>query len=339
LAVALAKAGVDVGLWSADQSAIITPLLPADSNVHRIIGTATEALDRFGETDILHDNGIWLRHNHGLATAAARRGIPRIVSTRGMLEPWAFHHKGFKKTLAWRLYQRRDLKKANCHHATADSEARNVERFGLGVPIVAIPNGVDVPAARRRAQNRPRTVLFLGRVYPIKGLPMLIEAWACVRPQGWQLRIAGPDEAGHQSDLEKVIISKGLSEAVSFVGRLDGEEKESAFFSADLFVLPSYSESFGMVVAEALAHGLPVLTTTGAPWSVLRESGCGWWVDPTVAGIAEGLREATVQDSGTLAAMGERGRRVVSTSFGWQRVGEMMISAYEDMLARRPCAF
>ena len=97
LAMALGEAGAEVGLWASDQSAAVTPLLPTRSSVQRIIGTEAEALDRFGETDILHDNGIWLPHNHRLAVLAGRRGIPRIVSTRGMLGPWALKHKLFKK--------------------------------------------------------------------------------------------------------------------------------------------------------------------------------------------------------------------------------------------------
>ena len=116
LAMALAEAGAEVGLWASDQSAAVTPLFPAASSVQRIIGTEAEALDRFGETDILHDNGIWLPHNHRLAVLAERHGIPRVVSTRGMLEPWALSHKRLKKKLAWWLYQRRDLKQARCHH-------------------------------------------------------------------------------------------------------------------------------------------------------------------------------------------------------------------------------
>ena len=148
LAIALAEAGAEVGLWASDQSAAITPLVPVGSSVQRIIGTEAEALVRFGETDILHDNGIWLPHNHRLAVLSERRGIPRVVSTRGMLEPWARSHKRLKKSFAWWLYQRRDLKHASCHHTTADAEARNVQHLGLGVPVVAVPNGVDVPEER-----------------------------------------------------------------------------------------------------------------------------------------------------------------------------------------------
>ena len=140
---------------------------------------------------------------------------------------------------------------------------------------------------------------------------MLIEAWARVRPDGWLLRIAGPDEAGHRKQVESAVSAAGLGEVVSFTGPLEPQMKKSAFFDADLFVLPTHSESFGMVVAEALAHGLPVLTTTAAPWSILRERGCGWWVDATVDGIAEGFRQATSLDTEALQAMGTKGRALV----------------------------
>jgi glycosyltransferase involved in cell wall biosynthesis len=341
LGLALAEAGAEVGLWASDQSAAVTPLLPTGSSVQRIVGTEAEALDRFGETDILHDNGIWLPHNHRLAVLAERRGIPRIVSTRGMLEPWALRHKRLKKSVAWWSYQRCDLKHARCHHTTAETEAKNVQHLGLGVPVVAVPNGVDLPEERRwvgseaakAVRSGRRTALFLGRIYPVKGLPMLIEAWARVRPDGWLLRIAGPDEAGHQKQIERAVSAAGLGEVVSFTGPIGHRMKKSAFFDADLFVLPTHSESFGIVVAEALAHGLPVLTTTGAPWSTLPESGCGWWVDATVDGIAEGLRQATILDPERLQAMGAKGRELVVAKFGWKRVADLILSTYGAILA------
>jgi len=340
LAMALAEAGAEVGLWASDQSTALTPLLPVKSSVQRIIGTEAQALDHFGDTDILHDNGIWLPHNHRLALLAERRGIIRVVSTRGMLEPWALSHKQLKKRLAWCLYQRRDLGHARCHHTTAESEARNVRNLRLGVPVVVVPNGVDVPEERSclcgsgtKKAFRRRTALFLGRIYPVKGLPMLVEAWARVRPEGWLLRIAGPDEAGHQKQVERAVAAADLGEVVSFTGPILHQMKKSAFFDADLFVLPTHSESFGVVVAEALAHGLPVLTTTAAPWSILPESGCGWWVDATVDGIAEGLRQATILDSETLRSMGAKGRALISAKFGWKRIANLMLSTYQAILA------
>jgi glycosyltransferase involved in cell wall biosynthesis len=342
LAMALADAGAEVGLWASDRSAANTPLVPATSPVRRLTGTDSEALDRFGQPDILHDNGIWLLHNHGFAAFAEKHGIPRVVSTRGMLEPWAISHKGLKKKIAWRLYQRRDLKQALCHIATGEAEARSLQDLGLGVPIAIVPNGVDVPEDRpfsaseseKACRNgRKRTALFLGRIYPIKGLPLLIQAWAQVRPGGWLLRIAGPDEAGHQKQLERAVTAAGLGDVVSFTGPVEPQMKTPAFLDADLFILPTHSESFGMVVAEALAHSLPVLTTTAAPWSILRERGCGWSVDATLDGITEGLCQATGLDSEALRDMGKKGRALVVEKFSWKRIADLMLSTYEEVLA------
>ncbi len=335
--MALADAGVEVGLWAPDRSAATTPLLPAESPVQRFTGTETEALDRFGKADVLHDNGIWLPHNHRLASLAAGRGIPRVVSTRGMLEPWAMRHKRWKKHLAWWFYQRRDLKRAHCHHMTAEAEATNVQRLGLGVPVRVIPNGVDVPPSDRipesvAGRDRKKTAVFLGRIYPVKGLPMLIEAWASLRPEHWLLKIIGPDEAGHRAAVEKAVCAAGLEETVTFAGPLEGQAKTRALFDADLFVLPTHSESFGMVIAEALAHGLPVLTTSAAPWPMLTERGCGWWVDPTVEGIASGLRQATSLDLATLQEMGAKGRTLVATEYGWECVVKQFVSLYESLV-------
>jgi glycosyltransferase involved in cell wall biosynthesis len=115
------------------------------------------------------------------------------------------------------------------------------------------------------------------------------------------------------------------------VGPVYGPAKQSAFFDADLFVLPSHSESFGMVVAEALAHGVPVLTTTGTPWSVLPERGCGWWVDATTDGITEGLRQATSQEPETLRGMGERGREFMAAEFAWEEVAKRFVCLYQTL--------
>lgn len=336
LALELAAQGIDVGLWSANRSVVSTPLIPPASSVARIDGKLAEALDNFN-ADVVHDNGIWLPHNHHLARISRRRALPRIVSTRGMLEPWAVAHKRWKKRIGWLAYQRRDLATASALHATSSAEAANLERLGLGVRVHTIGNGIDLPpgpwADLRSGVRECRTALFLGRIYPVKGLPLLVEAWARVRPTGWRLRIAGSDEAGHRAQIERAIRSFGLEAEISFAGAVSGEAKARELRDADLFVQPSLSESFGMSIAEALAHELPVLTTKAAPWPMLASSGCGWWVDASVDGIAAGLREATAANVETLSSMGRSGRRLVMERFAWPEVARQVIAAYEALLA------
>src|SRR6185437_7644736 len=108
------------------------------------------------------------------------------------------------KRVAWHAYQRRDLLRAACHHATSEQEAGHLQDLDLGIPVRVIPNGITSSAVRQRrepastALSSDRTALFLGRLYPVKGLPLLIEAWRRVQPLGWRLLIAGPDQAGHR---------------------------------------------------------------------------------------------------------------------------------------------
>ena len=334
LALALAGLGAEVGLWSADGSVCDTPLLPGDTSIARLSGQVVEALKIF-RPDIIHDNGLWLPHNHRLASASRTSGVSRLVSTRGMLEPWARHHKKWKKDLAWLAYQRRDLLAADGLHATAVQEADNLKQLGLGVALHVIPNGVQIPvAAKPPSSPEIRTALFLGRLYPVKGLPLLIEAWSRVRPGGWRLVLAGPDEAGHRAELEALIARHGLGHVIEFAGALQGEAKETALFGADLFTLPTHSESFGMAIAEALAHGVPVLTTVGAPWPALVERAIGWRTAISVEGLAAGLAEATAKDRSTLRDMGERGREFATAQFSWDRVARQFLATYAAIVAK-----
>lgn len=329
LAAALADAGATVGLWSADDS-------PAAGAVRWLRTPLRNAFAAFAP-DVVHDNGLWRAHNHRVADLAREAGLPRVVSTRGMLEPWAVRHKRWKKAAAWRLYQRRDLDRAAILHATASEEADNLRALALQPPIRAIANGVDLPTLPPAAPDLgdgARVALFIGRIHPVKGLPMLIEAWARARPAGWRLVIAGPDEAGHRREVAAAVAAHGLADVVSFPGTVADAAKTALLQSAALVVAPSLSESFGMAIAEALAHATPVLTTTAAPWPALETRGCGWRVDPTADALALALRRATACDAATLRTMGAAGRALVAAEYGWPTIAQAFLALYGD-LARR----
>jgi glycosyltransferase involved in cell wall biosynthesis len=321
----------DVVVWAADGS---TP--ESESKVPVVRGALHEVLSRFGRPDVIHDNGMWLPHNHRVAALASSRSIPRIVSTRGMLEPWARAHKRFRKSLAWHLYQKRDLKSASVLHATSRTEEKNLRAADLGNRIAMIPNGVDVPPNVERSPGSSRRIAaFVGRLYPVKGLPMLLDAWASVRPRGWELRIAGPDEQGHRRELEETVKRLQLRDDVTFLGPVRASAKSDLLNSADLFVAPSHTESFGMAIAEAMAHGLPVLTTSSTPWPEIESEKIGWMAEPTAIAIASALSTAVVTDYAALREMGMRARQLVSERYSWHRAAMQFEQLYESVAASR----
>ena len=288
---------------------------------------------------VVHDHGLWLPTNHAVAHAARATKTPRIVSIRGMLSEWALDAGQAKKRVAWWVYQRRDLATASVLHATSEAEVEHVRRVGLRQSVAFIQNGVAVPKStashERTSGNGRRTALFLSRLHPVKGLMNLVEAWAQVRPDGWDLVLAGPDADGYRAEVEQRIDVLGL-DGVACVGEVSDAEKWERYAAADLFVLPTFSENFGIVVAEALAAGVPVITTTGAPWRELETHQCGWWVEIGIEPLAEALAEATSLPDDARRAMGARGRTLIEQEYAWSRVADEMDAVYGWLLGQAP---
>lgn len=323
------------------------------TSIHQILQTPSLSVMKLGwsvrneltawptstRPDLIHTHGVWMAVNHWSAAAARSWNVPLIIHTRGMLEPWAINHKSWKKRFALALYQSRDLGTASVLVATAEQEYENLRTLGLRQPIAIIPNGVPmpltdtVPPRLLRSADSPRTVLFLSRVQGKKGLLNLIDAWALLRPVNWRLLIAGPNEDDHLAEVLGRARRAGVSEAVEYVGEVDGAAKAALYCGADLFVLPTFSENFGVVVAEALAHGLPVITTQGAPWADLPAYGCGWWIPIGVEPLVETLREAMALSDTERAAMGARGLAYVRR-YDWASIAEDMGAVYRWVLGQ-----
>ena len=286
---------------------------------------------------LVHCHGIWLQYCHDSIQLARHRDLPMVVSAHGMLAPWALEYKALKKKAAWIAYQKRDLLRATLLHATAPSEVGHFRDLGLRQAVALVPPGVVVPPdGARTPRGGARTALFLGRVHPVKNLDGLLRSWAAVRPQGWRLVIAGIDPEGHRPGLERLAASLGLSGDVTFSGGIWDGAKEQLFADADIFVLPSFTENFGIVVAEALARGVPVLTTRGTPWGDLVTERCGWWIDAGQPALDSGLAVATGTDPEELVAMGARGRGLVQAKFTWDQAARSMVDAYRWQLEGGP---
>lgn len=245
-------------------------------------------------------------------------------------------YRAWKKRIAWRIYQHRDLRHVTAFHATSEMEAESIRRFGFGQPIIVLPNGVFLPPRTDRGERAGviRNALFLSRIHPKKGLDLLVSSWSRVRPQGWRLTIAGNDDGGYAATLEAMIRSSGAADSIQYVGPAYGEAKEALYRNADLFVLPSHSENFGIVVAEALGWGVPVITTTGTPWHELQSEHCGWWIPVTQDGLVAALAEATSVSDAARSAMGLAGRRLIETRYGWPAIARDMAAAYDALIAR-----
>nr|WP_310522920.1 glycosyltransferase [Polymorphobacter sp.] len=290
-----------------------------------------------GPHTIVHDNGLWTPFNLAIPTAARTAGIPWVISPHGMLAPWALAWRRHRKAVAWPLYQRRLLTGAVGLMATAPAEAAHIRAKVPGRPIAVIPNGVAVPAVlpdrRHRDAPQPRTLLFLSRLHPVKNLPGLLTAWGQLAANPnfaeWTLRIAGPDEANHRAEI--TALAAALPR-VTIEGPIAEVEKAAAFATADLFILPSFTENFGVAAAEALAHGLPVIATTGAPWECLVANQCGWHVAPDPASLAAALTKAMSLTPQERRDMGTRGHALAARDFGWDAIARDTRAYYQWLL-------
>jgi len=254
-----------------------------------------------------------------------------IVSPRGSLSPWALKHGSYFKKIIWCLVQSKLIKSADLIHVTSLLEYREIRNLGYKNPIALIPNGVDLPIfTRTKSQDfsSVKQVLFLGRLHKKKGLDILLLAWKNISLiyNDWVLKIVGPDD-GYLQDI-KILICKHAITNVLLSGEFRGNEKFDAYRNSDIFVLPTYSENFGMTVAEALACETPVIVTKGAPWANVEVKKCGLWVDTSVKGIEDGLLYLMGLTDAERREMGFRGREWMRSDFSWQRQGEKADAMY-----------
>jgi glycosyltransferase involved in cell wall biosynthesis len=284
---------------------------------------------------IVHHAGVWTPLNYRVYREARRYGALIVCSPRSMLDPWALNHRWFKKKLAWWLYAKRMLQHTTAIHVTCELERRNVERLKLGTPTVLVPNGIDFPKERllpKRGDKEVKRCLFLSRLSKKKGLPDLLNAFATVNHPDWVLDIVGNDEGDEGRNAQKLAKQLGIETRVNFLGFRGGDQKWEAYRNADLFVLPTYSENFGLVIGEAMACALPVITTTAAPWEMLDEIGAGWSIKLGVVSLSRVMQDAFSKNSEDLKKMGCLGQEYVYRMFEWDKVGTEMLEGYRGLV-------
>lgn len=286
--------------------------------------------------EIVHFHGVWMFNIHQAVKAVRERRIPYIIAPRGSFDAWSVNQKWLKKKIAMLAYQGKDLRCARAIHVTAEMEAEHCRRLGFNHNFVYSPNGVNLPAELplpERTQDGRRRMLFLSRIHPKKGLLELVRAWVEIPHEGWVLEIVGNDSEGYWPTVQAEIDRLCTDGSVVRTPFQDDREKWKTYCAADCFVLPTHTENFGIVIAEALYAGLPVITTKNAPWNGLVDNQCGWWIDLTHEALKQSLVESMSLSDTERAEMGTRGRAFVEREFNWTTIARNLLKDYQALLS------
>lgn len=337
----LAELGVDITLMTVKSENMNTHALEGTTAKLKVLTPSFSkkkiakylADERF---DLIQIQSMWDLPYHKVMVEARRLGIPYIVTPRGMLEPWSLSQKKWKKKLAWWFYQRNDVQKSVCVFTTAKMEAEHVSNLGITTCKVVIPNGIETDAypCKSSVEGVKKQVLFLSRVHVKKGIELLFEAWKRLHSDyvDWQLLVIGNGEAEYIHSLENRVESLGLKDSIKILPPVFGEAKIKVYQESALFCLPSFSENFGMVIAEAMSCGTPVITTTNCPWEILNETNTGWCVDLSVDNLECTLREAMGMDANALYDMGQKAGKLIFDNFDYRSVTRKTLRLYEWLL-------
>lgn len=290
---------------------------------------------------IVHHHSLWLRTLHYAHRAASSRGVPLVLSPRGMMSTWAWHHHRWRKRASRWLVHPGALNAVAGWHVTSREEENDIRALGFRQPVCVAPNGVDAPAPDESAgaaafwreacpetARRP-TALFYGRFHEKKRVIELIDLWIERAAPDWLLLLVGIPEEYTPDLLERYALK--LS-APGRVRAFSGLTRPPPYAVASLFLLPSHSENFGLAVAEAMAHGLPALVTDTTPWRALNTENCGWCVAWPDFGPA--LAAATRCASAELQQRGARARTWVLREFSWRRSAESLHAFYSSLVLR-----
>jgi glycosyltransferase involved in cell wall biosynthesis len=264
----------------------------------------------FKKIDLVHVNGLWNASNFIFSLYAIVFKIPLIISPCGMLEPWALRQKFLKKKIAYIFYQKIIMKRAKVIIAKSHLEYKTLKVLGFN-KICIIPNGIDFQKINPRRLNKKKfNALFLSRVHKKKGIYDLLISWSKIRPKNWTLNIVGSGNRDYLNFLKKYCKASKLNN-IKFHGHLVDSKKHEIYKKSDLFILPSYSENFGNVIAEALNYRIPVVTTKSTPWNNLSRFRCGWIIKSGEEYLTKCLQKIFYLSPEILFNMGCRSYKII----------------------------
>ena len=316
---------------------IITSFEEANANLifHQKLNSIS-----LSDADLLHLHGIWSSSLYLIARKSIKRNIPYIISIRGMLEPWSLSQKKLKKKIALLIYQKRILLKSMALHATSKEEVSSIRNCGINNPVINIPNGIDLETYPKEIDTKKKynskKIVFLSRIHKKKGIEFLLEAFCQLNVQfkdGWTIDIIGEGDNDYLASLRKRIAQLGLDDYVNFRGAIYGSEKNAALINSTFYVLPTFSENFGIAIAEALACYCPVITTTGAPWNELLNRNAGDWIELSIDNLARSLEKMMSLSLKEYDTVSQNAKSLVTNRYSSNSLAAQMFDCYKSLLS------
>jgi glycosyltransferase involved in cell wall biosynthesis len=290
---------------------------------------------------VVHFHGIWQPGFPRIARQVSGRGIPYVVSPHGMLEPWAWRHKRWKKWPYFHLIEKPHLARATALLATAAPEAARLRRMIPGPRIEMLPLGITGDAKPDYEQARAllgwrggeRVLLFLSRIHPKKGLDILLRALAGMRQQSaTRLVIVGEGEESYVRQLRRFADENAHAlPTIDWIGAVWGEARWRFFQGADLFCLPTHSENFGLAVLEACQVGTPALTTPETPWGDELAGGRGIICEPNAESVRRELQRF-LSDAPWAANRRNQLADWAWARFHWDKLADRYAEFYSSLL-------
>ena len=281
--------------------------------------------------DIIHSHQLWRMPNIYPLLIRKNKNIRIIISPRGALAKENLNISKYKKYIFNKIFgQNKMLSNCDAFHATSIKEKNEIRALGYRQPIAIIPNGVHIPLKKKVDFNSKNNIkfLYLGRIHPIKGIDLLIETWADIelKNRNCSLEICGYyEDVQYYNHLKNTIKKLGLKN-IFFSSKVSGIEKEKKYLENDIFIMLSKSENFGLVIAEAMSYGLPVIISNQTPWSVVKTNNYGWVTSLNKKEISSAIFSAINSNPENLKKMGGAGRVHIKDNFSWDLLSKSYIT-------------
>jgi glycosyltransferase involved in cell wall biosynthesis len=260
---------------------------------------------------------------------------PVVWSPRGSLQRWRGMTKPHLKSYWERFCKAIVDPKTCCMHVTSLQEEKESKKIFPNFSYSIIKNGVEIPDDSETAHPVPSNVLrilYVGRIHPKKGIENLLLGLSRLTDIDYRLTVCGNGGTKYLKTIRELCTRCGIESKIHFTGFLEGRKKKEAFANSDVCVVPSYTENFGMVVAEALACGVPVICSKGTPWSDLTKHRCGIWTDNDPDSLSCAIRQISSMD---MYAMGRRGRRWMASEYNWTKIAKEMSDLYRNLINKQ----